>query len=106
MAGSIISPPACRRLQSLLERPLGHSSTNTAEISELAEFINQGNAPNPRIWGKASWIGEPRHGAAYLETDLGAPMLLIVLSEGETCPGEEGLLPEIAGRLMDYQPMR
>jgi hypothetical protein len=33
-------------------------------------------------------------------------MLLIVLSEGETYPSQEGLLPEIAGRLMDYQPMR
>jgi hypothetical protein len=106
MAGSIISPPACRRMQSLLERPLGVSSTDTEEISELAELINPGNAPNPRIWGKASWIGEANHAAAYVETELGAPMLLIVLSEGEKCPRQEGLLPEIAGRLMNYQPMR
>jgi len=106
MAGSIISPPACRRMQSLLERPFGDSSTNPAEISEPAEFINPGIAPNPRIWSKASWIGEARHGAAYVETELRAPMLLIVLSEGETYPSQEGLLPEIAGRLMDYQPMR
>jgi len=106
MAGSIISPPACRRMQSLLERPFGDSCTNTAEISEPAEFINPGIAPNPRIWSKASWIGEARHGAAYVETDLRAPMLLIVLSEGVTYPSQEGLLPEIAGRLMDYQPMR
>jgi hypothetical protein len=93
-------------MQSLLERPLGDSSTNTAEISELAEFINPGTAPNPRIWGKASWIGEARHGAAYVETELGVPMLLIVLSEGETFTSQKGLLPEIAGRLMEYQPMR
>jgi hypothetical protein len=106
MAGSIISPPACRRMQSLLERPLGDSSMNTAELDELAEFINPGISPNTRIWGKASWIGEARHGAAYVETELGPPMLLIVVSEGATCPSQEGLLPEIAGRLMDYQPMR
>jgi hypothetical protein len=93
-------------MQSLLERPLGVSSTDTEEISELAELINPGNAPNPRIWGKASWIGEANHAAAYVETELGAPMLLIVLSEGEKCPRQEGLLPEIAGRLMNYQPMR
>jgi hypothetical protein len=106
MAGSIISPPACRRMQSLLERPLGDSSMNTAELDELAEFINPGISPNTRIWGKASWVGEARHGAAYVETELGPPMLLIVVSEGATCPSQEGLLPEIAGRLMDYQPMR
>jgi hypothetical protein len=106
MAGSIISPPACRRMQSLLERPLGDSSMNTAELDELAEFINPGISPNTRIWGKASWVGEARHGAAYVETELGPPMLLIVVSEGATCPSQEGMLPEIAGRLMDYQPMR
>jgi hypothetical protein len=93
-------------MQSLLERPLGDSSTNPEEISDLAELINPGLAPNPRIWGKASWIGEAMHGAAYVETELGAPMLLIVLSEGETGPKQERLLPEIAGRLMNYQPMR
>ena len=105
MAGSIISPPACRRMQSLLERPWGDSTSNTTDTSEVSGLIAPGTAPHPRIWCKASWMGEARHFAAYMETEGGAPMLLIVLSEGESCPREEGLLPEIAGRLMNHQPM-
>jgi hypothetical protein len=101
MAGSFISPPACRRMQSLLEQPLGgKNAAHTTEISELAESLAPRLAANARIWGKASWIGEARHAAAYVETEAGTPMILIVLSEGEPCPRHEGLLPEIAGRLM------
>ncbi len=102
MAGSIISPPACRRMQSLLERPLGDSTTKTTCTSEVAGFIAPGIAPHLRIWGKANWMGEASHGAAYVETEGGAPMLLIVLSEGETCPRQEELLPEIAGSLIKH----
>jgi hypothetical protein len=105
MAGSIISPPACRRMQSLLERPLGFSTTNTTEISEVAGFIAPDIAPNPRIWNKASWMGEGNHSAAYVETEAGAPMLLVVLSENVTCRSQKKLLPEIAGRLIRHQPM-
>ena len=105
MAGSIISPPACRRLQSLLERPSGESTSNPSEASEVAGFPASGLGTNARIWGKTSWLGEAKHEAAYLETEAGSPMIVIVLSEGETCPGDEKWLPEIAGRLMTYQPM-
>jgi hypothetical protein len=105
MAGSIISPPASRRMQSLLERHSGGSTTGTKELNEVVGLIPPGMATNPRIWGKASWMGESMHGAAYVETEGGAPMLLVVLSEGETCPTNEGLLPEITGRLIRHQPM-
>ena len=105
MAGSFISPPACRRMQSLLERTLAISTSHATQTSELVGFLAPGLEPNARIWGKTSWIGEARHAAAYVETEGGAPMILIVLSEGEPCPREEGLLPEIAGRLMTYKPM-
>ena len=102
MTGSIISPPACRRMQNLLEQPIGDSTSNT---SEVARFIAPSTAPYPRIWGKASLMGGARHFAAYVETEGGTPMLLIVLSEGESCPSAKELLPEIAGRLMNHQPM-
>jgi len=105
MAGLIISPPACRRMQSLLERSLAESTAHTTETSKQAGFLGPGLETKARIWGKASWIGEASHAAAYVETEAGAPMILIVLSEGEPCPSQEGLLPEIAGRLMNYQPM-
>lgn len=106
MAGSIISPPACRRMQSLLERPLvENNGTNTTEISAVAEFIAPGNAADTRIWGKTSWMGEAWHGAAYVETPGGAPMILIVLSEGEKGSRQEGLLPEIAVSLIRQKPV-
>jgi hypothetical protein len=101
MAGSIISPPACRRLQSLLERTAsGEGCAKPTAAGARGEFLAEGLGPPARIWGKGSWMDEARHQAAYVETEAGPPMILIVLSEGERLPQDEGLLPEIAGRLM------
>jgi len=105
MAGSIISPPACRRLQRLLEQPSGERSANPTETREIAGFAAADLGPNARIWGKSNWIGEARQEAVYVETEAGTPMILIVLNEGERGPREKKLLPEIAGRLFTYQPM-
>lgn len=105
MAGNVVSPPACRRMQSLLERPLAQSTAQAIQTSDLAYFLDPGLQPYSRIWGKSSWIGEATHGAAYMEAEGRKPMILIFLSEGEPWPSQEGLLPEIAGRLMKYQPM-
>jgi hypothetical protein len=100
MTGSIISPPACRRMRNLLELPLPKSTGHATETDELARFLVPGLDLNSRIWGKASWIGEAGHVAAYMEAEGMMPMILIVLSEGDPWPGQENLLPEIAGRLM------
>lgn len=100
MAGSLISPPACRRLQSLLEQPSEERCANPAEPKEVTGFAAAALGHKARIWGKSSWMGEARHEAAYVETEAGTPMILIVLSEDERSANYERLLPEIAGRLI------
>ena len=105
MAGTMISPPACRRMRTLLERSSGHSTGSTTGLRNGSCFMKAGLPPKAQLWSQAGRQGEAKHEAAYLEIEGSSPMLLVVQSEGERCSVDEELLPEIAGRLMTYNAM-
>jgi beta-lactamase class A len=99
MASTLVSPPACRRMQALLARSLDPELRAADPENQVDGFLGEGLPPGARLWSKAGWMSRARHDAAYVEIDGHAPFLLVVFSEGEACAADTTLLPEIARRL-------
>ena len=99
MASRLISPPACRRMQAVLERSLDLADRAADPENQVDGFLGEGLAADARLWSKAGWMSAARHDAAYVEVDGQPPLLLVVFSEGAACARDEALLPEIARRL-------
>jgi beta-lactamase class A len=99
MASTLVSPPACRRMQGLLARSLDPQLRAADPENQVDGFLGEGLPPGARLWSKAGWMSQARHDAAYVEIEGHAPFLLVVFSEGESCAADTSLLPEIARRL-------
>jgi hypothetical protein len=104
IGGALVSPPACQRMRALLERPLDAASRAAEPENQVDGFLGAGLPAGARLWSKAGWMSQARHDAAYVEAQGRAPMLLVVLSEGPACAGDEELLPRIASQLLAAQP--
>jgi beta-lactamase class A len=99
MASRLISPPACRRMQAVLERSLEPLDRAADPENQVDGFLGEGLPAEARLWSKAGWMSAARHDAAYVELEGQPPLLLVVFSEGNACARDEALLPEIARRL-------
>jgi hypothetical protein len=100
MAGALVSPPACLRMQDLLARSLDLEQRASEPENQVDGFLGGGLPEGAQLWSKAGWMSQARHDAAYVEADGVAPTLLVVFSEGEVCARDESLLPEITRRLV------
>ena len=104
IGGALVSPPACQRMRSLLERPIDAASRAAEPDNQVDGFLGAGLPIGARLWSKAGWMSKARHDAAYIEAEGRAPMLLVVLGEGPACALDEQLLPGIAARLLAMSP--
>ena len=100
MAGAAVSPPACRRMMALLERSLDPQARAADAENQVDGFLGAGLPPGSRLWSKAGWMSQARHDAAYVEAENQAPMLLVVLSEGQDRAADARLLPELCRQLL------
>jgi len=103
IGSAIVSPPACARMRRLLARNLDGTAPAADPGNPVAGFLGEALAEGARLWGKASWMREARHDAAYLELPSREGLqahLLVVCSEGEACAADAQLLPELARRLL------
>ena len=100
IASAVVSPPACARMRQLLERSLEPAGRAADPENQVDGFVGQALPQGGQLWSKAGWMSRARHDAAYFEADGIAPTLLVVMSEGQACAADEGLLPELASRLM------
>jgi beta-lactamase class A len=100
MAGAIVSPPACRRMQDLLRRSLDPAARAADPENQVDGFLGAGLPEGARLWSKAGWMSQARHDAAYVEVDGVPPMLLVVFSEGRARAADATLLPAIAAALV------
>jgi hypothetical protein len=94
IAGTLLSPPASRRLQTLLE----HGSDRPSLPGSLAAGLPEA----ARIWGLACQGGGKRQDAVYVEVEGTAPFLLVVLSEGGGGAADPEMLPWLAGQLLRF----
>jgi len=100
IAGGLLSPQACRRMQELLARSLDPAERAADPENQVDGFLGEGLPPGARLWSKAGWMSQARHDAAYVEAEGQAPTLLVVFSEGAERAADTGLLPELCRRLL------
>jgi beta-lactamase class A len=100
IAGAIVSPPACERMCSLLERPLDAAARAADPDNQVDGFFGAGLPAGTRLWSKAGWMSQARHDAAYMEAEGLRPMLLVALAEGPACARDASLLPRLAAELL------
>ena len=100
IAGGLLSPQACRRMQELLARNLDPASRAADPENQVDGFLGEGLPPGGRLWSKAGWMSQARHDAAYVEAEGQAPMLLVVFSEGGERAADTRLLPELCRQLL------
>jgi beta-lactamase class A len=100
MASCLVSPPACSRMQAVLERSLDPAARAADPENQVDGFLGAGLPPGARLWSKAGWMSQARHDALYAEAEGHAPVLLVALSEGASCAEDAALLPEIAKQLL------
>ena len=100
LAGDLLSPPACRRLQLLLQRPLDLAQRQADPENQVDGFLGEGAPDGARLWSKAGWMSQARHDAAYLEAPDTQPVLLVVFTEGPACAQDTTLLPALATALL------
>jgi len=99
IAADVVSPPACRRMQQVLERPLDLAARQADPENQVDGFLGEGLPLEARLWSKAGWMSQARHDAAYAEVPGADPFLLVVFSEGPACARDPSLLPSIAAAL-------
>ena len=100
IAGGILSPQACTRMQGLLARSLDADQRAADPENQVDGFLGEGLPAGARLWSKAGWMSQARHDAAYVELEAQAPMLLVVFSEGAARAADGTLLPELARQLL------
>ena len=100
IAGGLLSPQACRRMQELLARSLDPAERAADPENQVDGFLGEGLPPGAQLWSKAGWMSQARHDAAYVEAEGQAPMLLVVFSEGGERAADTRLLPELCRQLL------
>ncbi len=102
MTGAVVSPPACRRLQELLGRPLDPDQRKADPENQVDGFLGAGLPGGVRLWSKAGWMSQARHDAAWWQLDDQPPMQMVVFSWGRDRSQDETLLPDLARALSEY----
>ncbi|NDG75840.1 MAG: hypothetical protein EBX49_11055 [Synechococcaceae bacterium WB8_1B_136] len=106
MAGALVSPAACSRMQELLARSLDPAERAADPENQVDGFIGGGLPEGARLWSKAGWMSQARHDAAYVELPHHQPFLLVAFSEGAALAADEQLLPELTRQLAEACRLR
>ncbi|MFN9695011.1 MAG: serine hydrolase, partial [Synechococcaceae cyanobacterium] len=82
LAGTVVSPPACRRMTALLQRSLDPAQRAADPENQVDGFLGGGLPLEARLWSKAGWMSQARHDAAYIEVDGADPFMVVVFASG------------------------
>jgi beta-lactamase class A len=100
MASTLLSPPACRRMQGLLQRSLDPALRSGDPENQVDGFLGEGLPDHSLLWSKAGWMSQARHDAMYVEIPGQPPVLLVAFSEGGRFSEDADLLPELTRQLV------
>jgi hypothetical protein len=102
LAGTVVSPPACRRMTELLMRSLDPAQRAADPENQVDGFLGGGLPLEAGLWSKAGWMSQARHDAAYIEVDGADPFMVVVFASGARQAQDETLLPELARELLRF----
>ena len=102
MTGAVVSPPACRRLRTILERSIDSDQRRVDPENQVDGFLGEGLAEGTRLWSKAGWMSQARHDAAWWQQPDQPPVLVVAFCSGSDRSRDERLLPDLARALNAY----
>jgi len=100
MTNGFISPPACKRLRTLLSRSLDIRQRKEDPENQIDGFLGEGLPKGTRLWSKAGWMSQARHDAAWFCQPQGNPMLLVIFTQGKQQSNDTSLLPSLVKELI------
>ena len=100
MTNAVVSPPACKRIRTLLSRSLDIRQRQENPENQVDGFLGEGLPKGTRLWSKAGWMSQVRHDAAWWCLPQRNPMLLVVFSQGRQSSTDIDLLPTLAKGLI------
>jgi len=99
LAGTLISPPACRRMGTLLAVPESEGVADADPPLGLASLLPPAGAGWQRFWGLGGRGSVSTRVALYGEGDGLPPTLLVVLAEPRPDHGQDGLVAAVVAEL-------
>ena len=100
MTNGIVSPPACKKLRTLLSRSLDIRQRKEDPENQIDGFLGEGLPKGTRVWSKAGLMSQARHDAAWFCLPHQNPMLLIAFTQGRQSSHDKYLLPALARELI------
>ena len=100
MTKNLISPPACKRLRSMLSRSLDIQERASNPENQIDGFLGESLKEGSRIWSKAGWMSQARNDAAWICAPHKKPMLVVIFSQGRKYANDTKLFPAIANQLL------
>ncbi len=99
--GKAVTVERSRQMMDLLKRDFSGTSTDTDDQAHgfTGIALNNKNLTGAKLWSKAGWTSKTRHDAAYVETPDGLKFVLVVFTENMA--NERGIIPMIAGKILD-----
>jgi beta-lactamase class A len=102
VTGRIATQQATARMMTLLHRDPFAKDTGDADDQShgfTGRMFIARDMKSDKLWSKAGWTSTARHDAAYIETADGLKFVIVIFTEKHAT--ESGLIPAIAGRVLD-----
>jgi len=105
LAGTLISPPACRRMRELLAEPPAGADQAPTPRSRLSSLLGSDPPAGLRFWGKGGRSAAGVQLAVYGEGEKRLPFLLVILVERAYAGDTVGLLDRVVRELSRADPL-
>jgi beta-lactamase class A len=97
VTGKSVTPARSQQMMKLLQRD--RTAKSGGADDQAHGFIAKALAPGDKLWSKAGWTSTARHDAAYVETEDGLRVILVIFTSGHSRNRE--ILPALARRAID-----
>jgi beta-lactamase class A len=95
--GKAVSPRRSKQMMELLKRDVAAEGARPAG-EQAQSFVAKGLGKGARLWSKAGWTSTARHDAAYVETEDGLKLVVVIFTTGHA--KQEQILPWITEKLV------
>ena len=95
--GKAVSPQRSKQMTDLLKRDAA-AERGRPPGEQAQSFVAKGLGNGARLWSKDGWTSTARHDAAYVETEDGLKLVVVIFTTGHA--RQERILPAITEKLL------
>jgi hypothetical protein len=97
--GKAVSPERSKQMMELLQRDVKKERERPAG-EQAQSFVAKGLGDGAMLWSKAGWTSTARHDAAYIETEDGLKLIVVVFTTGHA--RQQQILPAVTEKLIRW----